>query len=429
MTVRVPENETARVEALRAYAILDTPPEVAYDELTELAAQICHGSVAVIGLIDETREWFKSRYGLPSHFLEIPREMAICSSTICGNDLLLVPDLTKDERFAQNPLVTGEPHLRFYCGMPLINPEGYALGTLCVVDFEPRELSFEQAEAVRRLAHQAVSQLELRRSLLELERRTQDLERARQEIESQRQKSERLLLNILPQKVAEELKEHNRVAPRFYEAATIVFADFEGFTRLTERLEPRGLIDLLDQFFSAFEEIGERHRLEKLKTIGDAYMCAGGLPEPNRTHAVDACLGALAIQDYMARTNRPRERLRLPRWELRVGIHTGPVVAGVVGQRKFVYDVWGDAVNVAARMESAGSAGRINLSEAVYTRVKSLFDFEPRGSVEVKNKGALAMYYLTRIKPEFAGDDGGLSPNDAFHHECQRLFPGYVPPA
>lgn len=159
----VPENETERLAALRTYAILDTAPEVAYDEITELAAQICQCPVAVIGMIDETRDWKKAKYGLPPDFTFLPREMSICSATICGNDMLLVPDLTKDARFAQSPTVAGEPHLRFYCGMPLLNPEGYALGTLCVVDFHARELSFEQAEAVRRLSHQVVSQLELMR--------------------------------------------------------------------------------------------------------------------------------------------------------------------------------------------------------------------------------------------------------------------------
>ena len=158
---------------------------------------------------------------------------------------------------------------------------------------------------------------------------------------------------------------HGRVTPRFYESATVMFADFQGFTQLTERMDPKGLVEQLDQFFSAFDEITGRQRLEKLKTIGDAYMCAGGLPEVQRTHPVDACLAALELQDYMSRANQQRERLRLPRWELRIGLHTGSVMAGVVGRRKFTYDIWGDAVNVAARMEAAGNAGCIKY-EAVH---------------------------------------------------------------
>ena len=421
----IPANEAERLAAVKSYHLLDTAPEIAYDEITELAAQICQCPVAVIGLIDETRDWKKSAYGFPPDQCTIPRELSICSSIISGSDLVISPDLTKDERFRDNPLVTGEPQARFYCGMPLINPQGYALGTLCVVDFQPRELSIEQAEAMRRLSHQVVSQFELRRSFLELERRMAELAEARGEAERQRERSDQLLLNILPRAVAEELRTKEQVTPRYHESVTIMFADFEGFSRLAERIEPKSLIEQLDQFFSAFDAIAERHRVEKLKTIGDAYMCVGGLPDPNRTHDVDTCLAALALLEFMRRTNSQREKLRLPRWDLRIGIHSGPVMAGVVGKSKFIYDVWGDAVNIAARLEAAGGSGRINVSDTVYNRVRSLMEFEPRGAVEVKNKAPINMHFVTRIKPEYSRDADGLRPNDAFHHACERLFPGY----
>src|SRR5262250_1969098 len=203
---------------------------------------------------------------------------------------VVIPDLTKDESSAQLPGVTGKPHFRFYCGMPLINPEGFSLGSLCVLDFQPREISFEQGEAVRRLARQVVILLELRRSLLQLDR-------TRQELQDEREKSERLLRNMLPVGVALELKSGNRVTARFYDAATILFANFEGFTKLAETMEPKELIGQLDDYFSAFDEIAERHRLEMLKTIGDAYMCVGGVPETNRSHPIDACLASLECFD------------------------------------------------------------------------------------------------------------------------------------
>lgn len=421
----IPANESERLAAVKSYHLLDTAPEIAFDEITELAAQICQCPVAIIGLVDETRDWKKSAYGFPPDLCTGPRELSICSSIICGNDLVVSSDLTKDERFRENSMVTGEPNIRFYCGMPLINPQGYALGTMCVVDFQPRELTFEQTEAVRRLSHQVVSQFELRRSVLELGRRMAELAEARREAEQQRERSDRLLLNILPRAVAEELRANEQVVPRYHESVTIMFADFEGFSRLTERIEPKSLIEQLDQFFSAFDAIAERHRLEKLKTIGDAYMCVGGLPEPNRTHDVDSCLAALSFLEFMRRTNAQREKLHLPRWDLRIGIHSGPVMAGVVGKSKFIYDVWGDAVNIAARLEAAGGAGRINVSDVVRNRVRPLMEFEPRGAVEVKNKAPISMHFLTRIKPEFSRDAEGLRPNDAFHHECERLFPGY----
>ena len=249
--------------------------------------------------------------------------------------------------------------------MPLINPEGYALGSFCVLDFEARELTFEQTEAVRRLSQQVITLLELRRSLAQLSDAHEQLDKARRE-------SDQLLLNILPATIADELKESHRVEPRYYKLVTIMFTDFKGFTRFAESMEPRSLVQDLDQHFSAFDEIIGRHNLEKLKTIGDAYMCAGGLPEVNRRHPIDACLAALEIQDYMETVNRQRAKLRLAPWELRIGIHSGPVMAGVVGTKKFTYDIWGDAVNIAALMESNGLAGRINISESTYPRVRDM---------------------------------------------------------
>ena len=421
----IPANDAERVAVVRGYELLDTPPEPVYDEISEILAQVCDCPIAVIGLMDETRDFYKSKVGVAADFCEAPRELNICSHTVCGVDIMHVPDLAEDERFADNPSVTGDPHYRFYCGIPLINPDGYALGTMCVVDFEPRELSFEQMETMRRLARQVVNQFELHRSLVQRDAALRDLEAARATLEEQKTRSDRLLLNILPETIAEELKENDRVVPRYCDMATILFTDFAGFTKLAEQMPPKALVDQLDQYFSALDEIAERHRLEMLKTIGDSYMCVGGVPDANRTHVVDACLAALEMQAYMASANRQREKMRLPPWELRVGLHAGPVMAGVVGRRKFSFDVWGDAVNVAARMVSAGEAGKTNVSDSVFNRLKELFDFDRRGSIEAKNKGALDMSFVTGIKPALS-TDGGQTPNDAFHQEAKRLIAGYV---
>ena len=410
----IPASEAERLATLALYEVLDTPPEFAHDALTELAAQICQCPVALISLIDERRQWFKSKYGFPADFTECPREMTVCTTTICSNDLLYVPDLTRDPRFKDLPIVTGEPHLRFYCGMPLINRDGHALGTLCVVDFEPHELSPSQREAVRRLAQQAMAQLELRRQLLERDALLAQVSEARAAAEAARERSDRLLRSILPAPIAEELKAHDRVEPRYHEAATILFADFRGFTRLTERLEPARLVDQLNQNFARFDDIVRDSRLETLKTIGDAYMCAGGLPEPSRTHAIDACLAALQMQKFVRDANRQRERLRLSPWELRIGIKSGSLVAGVVGTRRFTYDVWGNAVNAAQRLEETCAPGRVNVAGSTFHQVAALFETEPRGRIEVKHMGPLDMYFLDRIKPELAADPEGCLPNDRF---------------
>jgi adenylate cyclase len=399
--------EANRIAALALYRIMNTPPEFSYDAVTELAAEICGCPVALISLMDERRAWLKSKYGLPADMIECPREITMCNTTLCSNDLIYEPDLTASERFRDLPMVAGEPYARFYCGMPLINREGFALGTLCVIGFEPRQLSPSQREAVRRLAQQAMAQLELRRQLLERDELLSEISQARAAAEAARERSDKLLKSILPESVAEELQASGRVEPRFHEATTILFADFKAFTRLTETLDPAGLIRQLDQ-------IAQSHEIETIKTVGDAFIAAGGLPMENRSHPIDTCLAALQMQRFIQGSNRQRERLRLPPWELRIGINTGPVVAGIVGQRRFTYDVWGNAVNVAQRLEEACEPGRVNISASTLHHVSRLFKTEARGSVQVKHIGAIDMYFLDRIHPDFCMDSEGTSPNEAF---------------
>lgn len=416
-------DEPARLAALGNYAILDTPPEAGYDDIAELAAQICGCPAALVSFIDDSRQWMKAKYGLPPEMTECPREISVCTATICADDILYVPDLTRDPRFNTSPLVTGDFALRFYCGVPLINPEGCALGTLCVIDFQPREITFEQREALRRLARQTIVHLELRRRLIERDATLRELAEARDRAMAEKADSDRLLLNILPAAVAEELKAKARVQPRFYDSATVVFVDFRGFTRLVESMEPASVVEQLHQHFAKFDEIVALHRLEKLKTIGDAFLAVGGLPEPNRTHAFDACLAALQILDHLTKLNRQREKLRLPAWEVRIGINTGPLIAGVVGKHKFTYDVWGNTVNAAERIESAGVPGRINISESTWNHVKARFDCEVRGGIEVKHKGLVNMFFLNRIKPEFAADAAGCVPNERFWRQAAETDP------
>ena len=232
--------------------------------------------------------------------------------------------------------------------------------------------------------------------------------------ESERAKSEKLLLNILPKDVAAELKEKGFAEPVLFEKVSVMFTDFKGFTTIAETLTPQELIKDLDACFVQFDKISERFNLEKLKTIGDSYMCAGGIPKRNTTHAIDCCLAALEIQSFMNLMKKLKEEKGFPYWELRLGIHTGPLIAGVIGERKFAYDVWGDTVNTASRMESSGTQGRINISYSTYEVVKDFFICEYRGEVSAKNKGVVKMYYLERIKPEFSKDEMGLMPNGKF---------------
>ena len=415
MNQTIPANEPGRLATLTNYAILDTLPEAGFDEITELAAQICGCPAALVSFVDASRQWIKAKYGpLPAELSECPREISICTATICNNDILYVSDLVNDQRFNTSPLVTGDMHVRFYCGVPLITQDGFALGTLCVIDFEPREITFEQQEALRRLARQTMVHLELRRQLRVRNEMLRDLERARDRAVAEKAESDKLLLNILPPSIAAELKANDRVRPRFFDSATVILIDFTGFTRLVETMEPASVIDQLDQHFTRFDDIMANHRLEKLKTIGDAYLAVGGVPEPNRSHAIDAALGALQVIDHLARLNRQREKLHLPAWEVRIGINTGPVIAGVVGKHKFTYDIWGNTVNITQRVEAAGDSGRISIAESTWQHIKTRFETDARGAVEVKHQGLVNMYYLNRIRPDFSSDPAGIMPNDRF---------------
>jgi len=421
----MPPNEVERLIEVRALNILDTAPDIAYDEIGELAAQICQCPVAYISFMDDDRIWLKAKYGLPPDLNQCPREIAFCATTIAGSVMVVSPNLREDNRFNQIPFVTGEPHFQFYCGIPLITEAGYALGTLCVLDFEPRQLAFEQTESLHRLSRQVMTQLDLRKRLIEFGQAMKELDQAHADLAAEKARTEELLVNILPVSIAEELKKSGKVQPKYERSATILFADFKGFTLLAERMEPAALIGLLDQYFTAFDEIITRHGLEKLKTIGDAYMAVAGVPLAKRQNPIDTCLAALEIQTVTARMKAQREKMRLPALELRVGIHTGPVMSGVVGRRKFTFDIWGDAVNTAALMEANGAPGRINVSETVAGNVKTLFELEPRGAIETKHNRRLEMFFLDRLKSEYSRNADGRTPNDKFIAECNRLLSGF----
>jgi class 3 adenylate cyclase len=232
--------------------------------------------------------------------------------------------------------------------------------------------------------------------------------------EKEKNRSEKLLLNILPVEVAEELKDEGFVKPVLYENVTILFTDFEGFTKIAERMSPEELLKTLDASFTQFDKVIEKNKLEKLKTIGDSYMCAGGLPIKNKTHHIDACLAGLELKRMMTQIKELQDSLGLDFWELRIGIHCGPVIAGVIGEKKFAYDIWGDAVNTASRLESSGATGEINISKSVFNQVKNFFICEYRGKIPAKNKGDVDMYFLKRIIPEFSSDEFGIIPNEKF---------------
>lgn len=213
----------------------------------------------------------------------------------------------------------------------------------------------------------------------------------------EQKRSDNLLLNILPPAIAEELKTNNKVAPRKYDQATVMFIDFTGFTGVSEKLTPEQLVEEIDFCFSNFDRIISQYRIEKIKTVGDAYICASGLSDMNASPS-DMVKAALEIQDFLQHVKAQRQSTGIPSFDARAGIHTGPVVAGVVGKRKFAYDIWGDTVNTAARMEEACEPGRVNVSETTYWLAKYEFEWQSRGKIAAKNKGMMDMYYVTAVK-------------------------------
>ncbi|HEY9629183.1 MAG TPA: adenylate/guanylate cyclase domain-containing protein [Coleofasciculaceae cyanobacterium] len=510
----VPENEADRLGALHQYDILDTLPEKAFDDLTALAAYICGSPISLLSLIDEHRQWFKSRVGLAA--TDTPRDIAFCSHAILQpNQLMIVPDTLQDDRFAANPLVKDDPNIRFYAGAPLVTPDGYPLGTLCVLDRAPRQLTPEQQQALQALSRQAVDQMELRLSIRKLERqklryqqaeaklRASDqqvvdllegmkdgffaldrhgcfsfvnrkageilqqlpeallgktLEEAldkmlystfaqqyRKAIEQQisisfemfsqplarwletrafpsydglsvfmhditnrktieealryqQGQTELLLLNVLPQPIVSRLKQQDGIIADSFAEATVLFADLVGFTDLASQVSAAELVSLLNTIFSAFDQLTEKYGLEKIKTIGDAYLIVGGVPTPRADHVEAIANIALDMQQAIKQFSTPQGKPL----SLCIGINTGAVVAGVIGTKKFSYDLWGDTVNVASRMQSHTPADSIQVTEATYQQLREQYLFEERGFISVKGKGMMKTYLLISQKLESA---------------------------
>ena len=209
-----------------------------------------------------------------------------------------------------------------------------------------------------------------------------------------KRKSDSLLLNILPEKVADELKRTGKSKATKFEGVTVIFTDFKGFTEMTEMLSAEDLVSEINLCFSEFDAIMSKYGIEKIKTIGDAYMAASGLPIPDPDHAIKAVDAAIEMVDFIAKRKSSLESLNKPAFEMRVGLNTGHVIAGIVGTKKFQYDIWGDTVNIASRMESGGEPGKVNISESTYTLVKERFKCIPRGKIKAKGKGEMEMYFV-----------------------------------
>lgn len=238
--------------------------------------------------------------------------------------------------------------------------------------------------------HGDVIQAELHKLNQQLQAEIAERKATEEELRRQRLTSERLLLNILPLPIAEQLKQGQQTIADSFADVSVLFVDIVSFTTLSTQVSPAQLVDLLNSIFSLFDGLADWYGLEKIKTIGDAYMVVGGLPNPRKNHARAIAHMALDMMKEIAQFHTPDNQPI----HLRMGIHSGPVVAGVIGTRKFSYDLWGDTVNIASRMETHGEAGRIQVSETIYQQLKGEFQFHPRGTIDIKGRGTMNTYWL-----------------------------------
>ena len=291
-----------------------------------------------------------------------------------------------------------------------------------ILVFTRKRIEAERRQQVRLEMKIAERTREIREQNIKIEKQKQTIEEKKNHLEEQKrlleiekEKTEKLLKNIIPESTMHELKTKGKASARAYKTVSVMFTDFVGFTKIAEKMSPSDLVNELDIYFSKFDEIVVRNNLEKIKTIGDAYMCAGGVPVRNNTNPIDACLAALQIQEAMEIMREEATLTGRIVWDLRLGINTGEVTAGVIGSEKLAYDIWGSTVNQAQRMEMLGEPGKVTISGQTFQYIEPYFLCTFKGKVKSKSKGLIDMYTVESIKPELSVDGKGIYPNDRFH--------------
>ena len=359
------DNEPERLREIGALGLTGVnrkDPDL--NDIIQIACAVADTPVAMVNILDRPEQHTLRSCGLPDGFpAKVPIEGSLCQYVLSQGDVLIIEDLRTDERTRENPITNPPTSLRFYAGAPLVSASGYIMGTLCVMAPEPKTLNPRAVDALRRLADQGIRLLQGG------------------------------FLRTGGEAVA-PVMEKTPIRGQFHSQASILFTDFVDFTRHTEALEPAQLLETLARYFGSFDKICERHDLTRIKTIGDSYMAAAGIPTANADHARDAVAAALAIRDYVAAENNARAALGDPAWDVRIGVHSGPAIAGSLGEHGI--DIWGDSVNIAARLETASEAGHVNISEATLTLLGNATT-EERGTLPVKNKAPLRMYFVDQL--------------------------------
>ncbi|MBL8022612.1 MAG: GAF domain-containing protein [Leptospirales bacterium] len=422
-------NQLARLSQLMDVArsiMAEISLDTLLGQIIEKVTEVMSADRSTLFILDSQNAQLWSRVAQGGAEIRIPLGAGIAGDVAASGVTANIPDAYADPRFnAEFDRKSGYLTKSILC-MAIKNPRAETIGVIQVLNKKDGSpFSSTDEELLSAFCSLAGISLENARAYDELAKEKDSLEIKVQDrtkdLALEKRKSDDLLLNILPEQVATELKTKGRAEPKRFDLATVLFTDFKGFTSAAEKLDPAALIEELDKCFFYFDEVAVRFGLEKIKTIGDSYMCAGGLPKPNQTNPVDAILAALEINNFMLQMREIKIALNEPFWEIRIGVHSGPVIAGVVGKFKFAYDIWGDTVNTASRMESSGSVGKVNISEVTYALVKDFFTCAYRGKVEAKSKGEISMYFVEGIKPELSIGGQGTVPNDAFRAMLAQL--------
>ena len=366
-----PENEESRLKDIKDLKIIEENIDKSkrFSSFPRLAAALTECDKAAINIVDDTVQHCKVNYGMDvvenMMMKEIPRELSICAHVLNNaSKPLVINDLTKDSRTKHvfeldNPIIN-KSFPKFYAGSPIITSNGYILGSFCVFNSEPKLLDNSKVEGLRMLADQ----------FIDLYESTKD--DYKKGIKSNHTKEE-------------------KVSGEYFSSSTVLFCDFVGFTKKTENMQPGELVEILDTFFNGFDKIIERFELKKVKTIGDAYMAVGGIPDLNSNHAERVVLASKEIINFVTGINFQQEAIGNESWHVRIGIHSGPVIAGNTSSN---FDIWGDTVNIASRLESSGEVMKINISEEVKKLLPSSLNISNQKTVHLKNKGDFEIYSI-----------------------------------
>ena len=367
-------NEDQRIEEVKRLGILDLnlSSESRYNSMTQVATYLTDCSQSQINILGSDVQQCKASFGFAPEQIElmeeIPREISICQFGLAKpGQPLIIENVLEDDRTMNWKNMPIDPGFRFYASLPLMSSRGFSIGTLCVFDSSPKNLDHQQIDGLRLLSDQIVHMLERELSSTE-------------GVSVPKDKTE---------------KQPSEIKGQYYSVTSILFADFVGFTNLVENSDPGELLETLNTFFSGFDRIISKHNVLKVKTVGDCYMCVGGIPSQQKTHAQEVCAAAIDILKFVEGTNIQYEALGKPRWNLRIGIHSGPVIAGTAGN---IFDIWGDAVNIASRIESSGESGKIHISEKTKDYLEGSANFSHRGEIELKNKGKWSTFFLEEMK-------------------------------